>query len=143
MWLTDGTQAKRSRRTATSSSRASGSWSLCFLRGKVGRSSQAASSTAPFPTQEYAQHEARRFAEPALADSPDDEEENTSMSEPNSNAAQQQEAPQYVTKAKFDRLVAYVQELVTEHNLLDARVVELERHEQNRQRIENEIAARK
>jgi hypothetical protein len=65
------------------------------------------------------------------------------MSEPNSNAAQQQEAPQYVTKAKFDRLVAYVQELVTEHNLLDARVVELERHEQNRQRIENEIAARK
>jgi chemotaxis protein histidine kinase CheA len=86
----------------------------------------------PFPTQEHAQHEAQRFAAPAPADSPGDEEENTSM-EPNSNAAQQQETPQYVTKAKYDRLVAYVQELVTEHNRLDARVAELERHEENRQ----------
>jgi hypothetical protein len=82
----------------------------------------------PFPTQEYACVE--------------DEEENTEMSEANSNAAQQQEAPQYVTKARFDRLVAYVQELVTEHNRLDARVVEFERHEQNSQRIEAEVAAR-
>jgi hypothetical protein len=97
----------------------------------------------PFPTREDAQFEADRFATPAPADSPGDKEENTAMSEANSNAAQQQEAPQYVTKARFDRLVAYVQELVTEHNRLDARVVELEKHEANRQRIESEIAARK
>jgi hypothetical protein len=77
----------------------------------------------PFPTQEYAQHEAQRFAEPAPADSPGDEEENTSMSEPNSNAAQQ-EAPQYVTKARFDKLLEVTKELVAFANTLEARLNE-------------------
>lgn len=45
-----------------------------------------------------------------------------------SEAEQQQ--VQYVSKAQFDKLVAYVQELVKDHNVLEQRVIELERREE-------------
>jgi hypothetical protein len=38
----------------------------------------------------------------------------------------QQQAVQHPSKAQFDRLVAYVQELVADHNRLEARVDDLE-----------------
>jgi uncharacterized protein (DUF3084 family) len=70
----------------------------------------------------------------------------------------QQQAAQHPSKAQFDKLVAYVQELVADHNRLEARVEaleaarhhlegeqaildrvrQLEHHEGMRQRIENE-----
>jgi hypothetical protein len=40
--------------------------------------------------------------------------------------AQQQQQVQYASKAQFDRLVAYVQEIVADHNRLEARVEDLE-----------------
>jgi hypothetical protein len=38
----------------------------------------------------------------------------------------QQQAAQHPSKAQFDKLVAYVQELVADHNRLEARVNDLE-----------------
>ncbi len=55
----------------------------------------------------------------------------------------QQQQVQYASKAQFDKLVAYVQELVKDHNALEQRVIELERLESTRQRIENERTAHK
>ncbi len=52
--------------------------------------------------------------------------------------AAQQEAPQYATAAQFKKLVAYVKELVADHNRLEERVIQLENYEKTRQRIENE-----
>ena len=40
--------------------------------------------------------------------------------------AEQQQQVQYASKAQFDKLVAYVQELVADHNRLEARVDDLE-----------------
>ena len=45
---------------------------------------------------------------------------------------------QHPSKAQFDKLVAYVQELVADHNRLEERVIQLENYEKTRQRIENE-----
>ena len=42
----------------------------------------------------------------------------------------QQQQVQYAGKAQFDKLVAYVQELVKDHNALEQRVIELERREE-------------
>ena len=50
----------------------------------------------------------------------------------------QQQQVQYASKAQFDKLVAYVQELVADHNRLEERVIQLESYEKTRQRIENE-----
>ncbi len=50
----------------------------------------------------------------------------------------QQQQVQYASKAQFDKLVAYVQELVKDHNALEQRVIQLESYEKTRQRIENE-----
>jgi hypothetical protein len=52
--------------------------------------------------------------------------------------ANQQEAPQYPSKAQFDKLVAYVRELLKDHNALEQRVIELERGEQAPRNPENE-----
>jgi len=52
-------------------------------------------------------------------------------------------APQYPSKRQFDKLVAYVQELVKDHNALEERVKQLENHEASRQRIENEVVERR
>lgn len=52
--------------------------------------------------------------------------------------ATQQEAPQYVTAAQFKKLVAYVKELVADHNRLEKRVIELEGREEARRRHENQ-----
>lgn len=50
----------------------------------------------------------------------------------------QQQQVRYASKAQFDKLVAYVQELVKDHNALEQRVIQLEGCEKTRQRIENE-----
>jgi hypothetical protein len=50
----------------------------------------------------------------------------------------QQQQVQYPSKAQFDKLVAYAQELVKDHNRLEERVIQLESYEKTRQRIENE-----
>ena len=42
------------------------------------------------------------------------------------------------SKAQFDKLVAYVQELVKDHNALEERVIELERREEARRNHENQ-----
>ena len=47
-------------------------------------------------------------------------------------------AQQHPSKAQFDKLVAYVQELVADHNRLEERVIQLESYEKTRQHIENE-----
>jgi hypothetical protein len=52
--------------------------------------------------------------------------------------AQQQQQVQYASKAQFDKLVAYVQELVKDHNALEQRVIELERREEARRNHENQ-----
>ena len=52
--------------------------------------------------------------------------------------AQQQQQVQYASKAQFDKLVAYVQELVKDHNALEQRAIELERREEARRNHENE-----
>jgi hypothetical protein len=49
-----------------------------------------------------------------------------------------QEAPQYATAAQFKKLVAYVQELVADHNRLEKHVIELEGREEARRRHENQ-----
>jgi hypothetical protein len=49
----------------------------------------------------------------------------------------QQQQVQYAGKAQFDKLVVYVQRLVTEHNALEARVIELEAREEARRNHEN------
>jgi len=51
---------------------------------------------------------------------------------------QQHRLQQHPSKGQFDRLVAYVHELVTDHNRLEERVIQLESYEKTRQRIENE-----
>jgi len=43
---------------------------------------------------------------------------------------QQQQQVQYPSKVQFDKLVAYVRELLKDHNALEQRVIELERGEQ-------------
>jgi hypothetical protein len=53
-----------------------------------------------------------------------------------SEAEQQQ--MQYASKAQFDKLVAYVQELVKDHNALEQRAIELERREEARRNDENQ-----
>jgi hypothetical protein len=50
----------------------------------------------------------------------------------------QQQQVQYASKAQFDKLVAYVQELVKDHNALEQRVIELERREEARRNHENQ-----
>ena len=50
----------------------------------------------------------------------------------------QQQQVQYASKAQFDKLVAYVQELVKDHNALEQRVIELERGEQAPRNHENQ-----
>ena len=50
----------------------------------------------------------------------------------------QQQQVQYASKAQFDKLVAYVQEFVADHNRLEERVIQLESYEKTRGRIENE-----
>jgi len=95
----------------------------------------------PFPTQMDAQIEAEKFAaavrelaaetfeipETILADSQDETE--SSMTEAIAQAGQATQvtqAPQYVTRAVFDRLVGYTNQLVAEHNQLEKRVEALE-----------------
>ena len=50
----------------------------------------------------------------------------------------QQQQVQYASKAQFDKLVAYVQELVKDHNALEQRAIELERREEARRNHENQ-----
>ena len=50
----------------------------------------------------------------------------------------QQQQVQYASKAQFDKLVAYVQELVKDHNALEQRVIGLERREEARRNHENQ-----
>jgi len=52
----------------------------------------------------------------------------------------QQQQVQYANKAQFDKLVAYVQELVKDHNALEQRVIELERREEAPRNHENQQA---
>ena len=47
-------------------------------------------------------------------------------------------AQHHPSKAQFDKLVTYIQELVADHNRLEERVIQLESYEKTRQRIENE-----
>ena len=63
---------------------------------------------------------------------------NTVATEATQTAAAQQEAPQFATAAQFKKLVAYVKELVADHNRLEERLIQLENYEKTRQRIENE-----
>ena len=91
----------------------------------------------PFPTQTDAQIEAEKFAaavrvlaeetseipETILADS---QEKESSMTEATAQAGQVTQAPQYVTRAAFDKLVGDTNELVAEHNQLEKRVEALE-----------------
>jgi hypothetical protein len=49
-----------------------------------------------------------------------------------------QAAPQYASKAQFDRLVKYIQQLVQEHNALEERLIQLEGGEEARRRHENQ-----
>jgi excinuclease UvrABC nuclease subunit len=92
----------------------------------------------PFPTQMDAQIEAEKFAaavgelaaetfeipETILADSQDEKE--SSMTEAIAQAGQATQAPQYATRAAFDKLVGYTNQLVVEHNQLEKRVEALE-----------------
>ena len=50
----------------------------------------------------------------------------------------QQQQVQYASKAQFDKLVAYLQELVKDHNALEQRVIELGRPEEARRNLENQ-----
>jgi hypothetical protein len=50
----------------------------------------------------------------------------------------QQQQVQYASKAQFDKMVAYVQELVKDHNALEQRVIELERREEAPRNHENQ-----
>ena len=50
----------------------------------------------------------------------------------------QQQQVQYASKAQFDKLVAYVQELVKDHNALEQCVIELERREEAPRNHENQ-----
>ena len=49
-----------------------------------------------------------------------------------------QQQLQYASKAQFDKLVAYVQELVKDHNALEQRVIELERRGEAPRNHENQ-----
>src|SRR5271168_5010295 len=69
-------------------------------------------------------HDYTIFSAPAKVDP----KRSNTMSETNQQAAVA--APQYATKAQFDKLVAYVKELVKDHNSLEQRVIELERREE-------------
>ena len=55
-----------------------------------------------------------------------------------SEAQQQQQQVQYASKAQFDKLVTYVQELVKDHNALEERVIELERRKEAPRNHENQ-----
>jgi hypothetical protein len=94
----------------------------------------------PFPTQMDAQIEAEKFAaavgelaaetfeipETILADSQDEKE--SSMTETaQAGQAATQATPQYVSRAAFDKLVAYTRELVADHNRLEGRVEAVEK----------------
>lgn len=57
------------------------------------------------------------------------------------NTATQQ--VQYVSRETFKKFNEYVNQLIAEVNKLEARVAQLENHEQTRQRLENEAMARK
>lgn len=57
--------------------------------------------------------------------------------------AAQQQAVEYVSKARFDRLVEYVNDMARNFNTLSEQVEKLENFEQTRQRLENEAFARK
>jgi hypothetical protein len=58
------------------------------------------------------------------------------MSEATSKEAQKQ--IQYVSAETFKKLNAYVNELVAEHNKLEARVIQLEHYKEARQPVEIE-----
>ncbi len=51
---------------------------------------------------------------------------------------QQQQQVQYASKAQFDKLVAYVRELLKDQNALEQRVIQLERGEQAPRNHENQ-----
>ena len=51
---------------------------------------------------------------------------------------QQQQQVQYANKAQFDKLVAYVRELLKDQNALEQRVIQLERGEQAPRNHENQ-----
>jgi septal ring factor EnvC (AmiA/AmiB activator) len=75
----------------------------------------------PYPTQEAAKLTvADAFKVPSAPRA--DEEESTTVQE----TAAAQTAPQYATKNQFDKLAAYVNQLVAEHNNLEQRVIGLE-----------------
>ena len=76
----------------------------------------------PFLTQYEAQNAAQELGTTVMADSQDELEEETDMTEGTATAP----APQYVSKALFDKLADYVTTLVKEHNGLEKRVDELE-----------------
>jgi hypothetical protein len=90
----------------------------------------------PYPTREAAQlgagglHEVSAPAQRASA-----QERNTMAIEATATTAAVQQHP---SKAQFDKLVAYVQELVKDHNALEQRVIELERREEVRRNHENQ-----
>jgi len=92
----------------------------------------------PFATQQNAQIEAEALAiavrqmaadsempadvfEPVLADSRD-EQESSQMTE----TAAAAQAPQYVTRAAYDKLAAYTKQLAAEHNKNEERIIALE-----------------
>jgi len=82
----------------------------------------------PYPTQKDAQLAAKDCEVSALAQRASTQERNTMATEATATAAPA--APQYATKKQFDKLVVYVQQLVTEHNALEARVIEFEAREE-------------
>ncbi len=73
----------------------------------------------PYPTQKDAQFAAKDCEVSAPAQRASAQERNTMATE--ATAAQQ-----HPSKTQFDKLVAYVQELVKDHNRLEARVDDLE-----------------
>ena len=88
----------------------------------------------PYPTQKDAQLAPKDCEVSAPAQRASAQERNTMAAEATAAPA----APQYATKKQFDKLVVYVQQLVTEHNALEARVIELEGREEARRRHENQ-----
>jgi hypothetical protein len=85
----------------------------------------------PYPTQKDAQLAAKDCEVSAPA-------QRASAQERNTMATEATAAPQYATKKQFDKLVAYVQELVKDHNALEQRAIELERREEARRNHENQ-----
>ena len=73
----------------------------------------------PYPTQEAAKLAvAKAFKVPSA---PRADEKESTMQETAAQAA-----PEYVSKASFNKLVAYTRALVEDHNALEQRVIQLE-----------------